>query len=324
MINAKRTVKAILLGLLASLTIGAATAQAMLDPTLLSAYFGLDNALPFAANRLCRGAANLDGMPIIFSMVIDETTLDKADFAVTTASGVVSTPVCVTLNPAIDLGELRTVLITGEFGNAESDAPVRVEIVGDIFASADSAVNFLGASVEVTPLAAGPFLVIAETIPLAQWQLDRASGSQQGDGCPSVDTAQVVRVTWAGGISNSAGDEAGAVERDLYRVTLQLPDGTQSEVTPFALSDLGDGDNNHLLCLDQRGEPLSVFFPAGYLLDPARDTLNPDTTVAVQSAPGSIPSTYRNVRYCEVIPTYRSGITLRTEIWNTLGLNDCP
>ncbi|MFZ4814940.1 MAG: alpha/beta fold hydrolase [Phototrophicaceae bacterium] len=32
----------------------------------------------------------------------------------------------------------------------------------------------------------------------------------------------------------------------------------------------------------------------------------------------------RNVRYCEVVPTYRQRLTLRTEIWNTLGLNDCP
>ena len=32
----------------------------------------------------------------------------------------------------------------------------------------------------------------------------------------------------------------------------------------------------------------------------------------------------RNARYCEVIPTYRTRLTLRTEIYNTTGLNDCP
>lgn len=32
----------------------------------------------------------------------------------------------------------------------------------------------------------------------------------------------------------------------------------------------------------------------------------------------------RNVRYCEVIPTYRQRLTLRSEVYNTLGLNDCP
>jgi hypothetical protein len=95
-------------------------------------------------------------------------------------------------------------------------------------------------------------------------------------------------------------------------------------VTPFALADLGDGDNNHLLCLDVRGEPLSVYFPAGYLYDPNEDTLNPETSIAVQIDPASIPAQNRNVRYCEVLVSYRRGATLQTEIWNTLGLNDCP
>ncbi len=36
------------------------------------------------------------------------------------------------------------------------------------------------------------------------------------------------------------------------------------------------------------------------------------------------PPSFRNVRYCEILLTYRSGLTLRTEVWNTLGLNDCP
>lgn len=32
----------------------------------------------------------------------------------------------------------------------------------------------------------------------------------------------------------------------------------------------------------------------------------------------------RNVRYCEVIPVTRKGITLTSWVYNTLGLNDCP
>jgi hypothetical protein len=32
----------------------------------------------------------------------------------------------------------------------------------------------------------------------------------------------------------------------------------------------------------------------------------------------------RGLRYCEVLPTYRDGATLRTEVWNTMGLDDCP
>jgi hypothetical protein len=32
----------------------------------------------------------------------------------------------------------------------------------------------------------------------------------------------------------------------------------------------------------------------------------------------------RNVRYCEVIPVTRKGVTLTSWVYNTLGLNDCP
>ncbi|MEM7336244.1 MAG: hypothetical protein AAF490_29455 [Chloroflexota bacterium] len=36
------------------------------------------------------------------------------------------------------------------------------------------------------------------------------------------------------------------------------------------------------------------------------------------------PEDMRNFRYCEVIPVFRSGTTLNLEVYNTVGLNDCP
>jgi hypothetical protein len=311
--------------LVSFLSISMAGAQGDTAPaaTLLSAFYGLDNALPLGANGLCLGARNQDGMPVILSQVIDPDTLDAADFAVTTASGNISTPFCVTLSPAVDAGELRTVLLIGEFGSAENDPPVRVDVVDDLLASSDGA-NFMGAGVEVTPLSSGPTLIVAESVPASQWMLDRGSGRQQGTGCPSAGTMQIVRATWAGGVSNADGEEAGEPERLLYRVALRQHDGSVVEATPFALADLGDGDNNHLLCLNVGGQPETVYFPAGHLYDPNQDTLNPETIVSVQPDSTLMSQQVRNVRYCEVVPTYRSGITLRTEIWNTLGLNDCP
>ena len=185
-------------------------------------------------------------------------------------------------------------MLIGGFGTAITDEPVLVEVVGEILTSAGvgdnpdaadaNSLSFLGARVEVTPLAAGPSLIVSESVPENEWMLDRASGRRQGDGCPIAVTIQIVRVTWAGGISNADGDEVGEVERAQYRVNLQQSDGSTLTVTPFALADLGDGDNNHLLCLDTAGTPLSVFFPTGYLLDPNEDTLNPDTTVLVSVA----------------------------------------
>ncbi|NJN17597.1 MAG: hypothetical protein HC822_15670 [Oscillochloris sp.] len=93
-------------------------------------------------------------------------------------------------------------------------------------------------------------------------------------------TLQVVRVVWAGGITRPDNGEPGDAERMLYQVRLRQPDGAVLNGAPFALGDLGDGDNNHLLCLDVPGTPLEVAFPAGYFTDP-NDDLNPDTRVAV-------------------------------------------
>ena len=95
---------------------------------LLSAFFGLDNDLPFAANRLCWGASGEDGMPVVFSQTLDADSLQPEDFEVTSKPGEVHTPKCATLRPAQDQGELRTVLLIGEFGDAPDNPPVSVKI----------------------------------------------------------------------------------------------------------------------------------------------------------------------------------------------------
>lgn len=62
-------------------------------------------------------------MPVIFSTEIDYTTLQAGDFLVTKESGAKGHVHCVSLVPATDAGELRTVLLIGEFGNADADPP---------------------------------------------------------------------------------------------------------------------------------------------------------------------------------------------------------
>ncbi|NJM08424.1 hypothetical protein HC891_22975 [Candidatus Gracilibacteria bacterium] len=168
----------------------------------------------------------------------------------------------------------KSALLVGEFGSADSDPPVSVEIVGNL-RSSDGALNFKGAALAITPLAEGPTLILAELVPEEQWKIGAPAGPWgSGSGCPT-QTVQAVRATWAGGITVPGGDEAGDAERALYRVSV---DGR--EVAPFVLADLGDGDNNHLLCLDVAGTPKAVSFPAGHLVDPNGD-LNPDTAVIV-------------------------------------------
>ena len=126
------------------------------SPTLLSAFFGLDNALPFAVNLLCFGGAGDDGMPVVLSHRISSDSLRPEQFQITTRSGQLKTPECASLRPAADPGERRTVLLIGEFGNADTDPPEVVTIVEDLLSDTAAPVNFNGQSVEVTPLNEGP------------------------------------------------------------------------------------------------------------------------------------------------------------------------
>ncbi|MEL6365300.1 MAG: hypothetical protein AAFR11_10730 [Pseudomonadota bacterium] len=248
--------------------------------TVISAFFGLDDALPKGrTDRVaCEGAGGADGMPVIFSHEVDIRTLEPGDFKVTRRSGAIGKVDCLTLAPADDPGELRTALLAGAYGSAE-DEPATVEIIGNIL-SLDGSLNFKGATIDVTPLEAGPTIVWAEIVPPVQWELGgKATSLPWGGGsrCP-VGTRQVVRVTWGGGVTKPLGAEADDAERALYKVTVLTGGGRTSEATPIALADLRDGDNNHLLCLDTTDTVWSVFFPAGYLTDP-REDLNPDTVI---------------------------------------------
>lgn len=245
---------------------------------LLSAFYGLDDSrrIRVATARACGGIPGGDGMPVIFSHEVDAATLDVADITVTRRSGEVGRVDCLTLQPAEEPGELRTMLLIGQFGSTD-DPAATVEITGDVM-SLDGSLNFLGARAEVIPLSDGPTLILAEVVPLGAWSLGAAGN------CPAEGVKTIVRATWAGGVRKPDGGEIDAKEAALYRVTLTQADGTTAAVAPMAIGDLDDNDNNHDLCLGVAGTPISVFFPAGALVDPNED-LNPDTEVAV-SSPG--------------------------------------
>ncbi len=243
----------------------------------LSAFFGLDNKMPFAANLLCLGAWDEDGMPVVLSHTVNPDSLQAEDFRVVRQSGATTTPMCVTLRPAGDMDENRTVLLIGEFGNADDDPPVKVSIVDDVLSDATDSpqVNFRGTQVSVIPLDAGPEIILAAAVPKDIWSL-----SGRGTSCPTA-TKQVVRVTWTGGVRLPNRDELGEAQRTLYKVSLTAADGSRSEVSPAALADLGDADNNHFLCLDTTTPATAVAFPEGHLVDPNGD-LNADSKVMVR------------------------------------------
>ena len=243
---------------------------------ILSAFFGLDDSwrIRIRTFGVCSGVNGRDGMPVIFSEEIDEKTLDPQDFRITTASGKIGRVACVTLRPANEPGERRTVLVIGEYGSRE-DQSVKVDIVGDVM-SLDGRINFNASKSRVIPLEAGPTMILAERIPKENWTLG-AHGS-----CPLEGTKSVVRVTWTGGITKPGGAEIDEHETQLYRVNVREAGGDVATVAPIAVADLNDNDNNHELCLGVDGKPISVFFPAGALTDPNED-MNPDTKVKISA-----------------------------------------
>ncbi len=248
---------------------------------ILSAFYGGDGVFGQGSNALvCPGALGNDGIPVVFSEELAFLPIPE-DFRVTNENGVERPVVCLTFDPADDSGERRTVLLAGEFGDV-SDQPRTVEIVGDI-SSINFRTNFRGASADIVPLEDGPSMVFAQIVPRRQWDLDvPATPIPFGGGspCPEDGLAQIVRVTWNGGIVRPDRTEVGDQELAQYAVTLRRLNGETVIVTPFAFGDLNDGDNIHELCLSERGRPLAVSFPAGFVVDPNND-LNPATSVVV-------------------------------------------
>ncbi len=235
---------------------------------VLSAFFGLDNALPAVVEALCPGAVGEDGMPVTFSRRVAVTTPDASAFRITTQSGATHAPRCATLLPAVDPSERHTVLLMGELGDDPGDPPLTLDIVAHV--PLDGGGDAQGLSSPVTPLAAGPSLALA--IRYAPADLPESS-------CPSDQTQQIVQIMWNGGITAVGGGELGDAERLRMHVTLADDDGTR-EATPFALADLGDRDNYVQLCLDDDAPPVSVRVEADTCVDPRGDP-NDETTVAV-------------------------------------------
>ena len=97
-------------------------------PKMISAFFGLDNALD------ARRYKDADGMPVTFSRRLHDTDadVDHTAFTVVTASGARLQPKRATTRPANAMAKRHTVLLIGEFGNDPEDPPVKVEMTGDL------------------------------------------------------------------------------------------------------------------------------------------------------------------------------------------------
>ena len=246
------------------------------SPPLLSAFFGLDNALPGSSAGICPQAPGLDGIVVNVSLTLDNAAVRPDQWVVVTKSGARNVPVCASLLPANDPGERRTVLLVGNLGSAE-DPPRRIEVPDGLpTANAKQRASTRRASFEpVAPLTAGPRLVIAERV--AKPTLGGATTGP--DGCP-LTTKQVLRVAWEGGITRAAGGRTTNADAKNYRVEVEGEDGSRRTVSPTALADVNDFDNYHELCLATRDRALIVRARAGAFVDPNGDP-NPATAVRV-------------------------------------------
>lgn len=244
---------------------------------LLSAFFGLDNELPFRSIALWRSAPGKDGMPLVFSHEIDPTTLDISDFQIVTSKGEILFPSFATFAPALEAFELRTVLLIGEFGNHPDNEPKEITIVGEL--KSRDGQSFLGQKIQVTPLVEGPYISYAEYFDFGRSY--PYNESERGKDCPRSETAVVVRIVWAGGVRAVDGQELG--DRELKRFRVIMTSGKKSWTTsPFRIADIDDNDNNIDLCISENGIPKSVEVDANTAIDPRGDA-NPFTQKEILS-----------------------------------------
>ena len=246
------------------------------EAKVLTAFFGLED-MPIQGLPLYWKVLGKNGMPLVFSQEIDPETLDNTDFEVTTADRTISEVEFVTLKPAEEEFELRTVLFIGEYGTHPNNPPVSVRVVGDLMSR--SGQNYTGQTVEVIPLPEGPTISYAEYFTFD----DNYPYVKRGPGCdcPREETAMVVRTVWAGGVRATNGKELGDNELNALQVT--MVNGTDTiQAHPYKLADLGDNDNNIDLCLKESGIPILVEAKAGIAIDPRGD-VNPRTEIRIQS-----------------------------------------
>jgi hypothetical protein len=233
------------------------------DARILAAYYGLDQ-LPAPIVAWCPpSAVGQDGMPVTFSVRLDDATVSPDRFVVETATGERVTPVCATLSPAVEPLELRTVLLAGPFGTPSAQ-PRSVRVVGALRDVDGNSVEGLEAT--TTRLEDGPELVLAE-------RYDPGTPGLNGE-CPA-QTGQVVQLVFGGGVTGP--DRAQLGEPQLQSVSITLENGQQ--VSPIALAD-DDPDNFVHACVAESSPAARVTIAAGHFHDPGDDA-NPATSIEV-------------------------------------------
>ncbi len=252
---------------------------------------------PLALALICAGQAGpealqgLDGMPVVFSRQVVQSTVDPGDFEVMLSDGSTRTPVCATTAPANEENEDRTVLLIGDFGSpqpngseaARGPSPVELRVTGsiqleDTDRSTGMPLDALGATYTggFLDYRLGPEMLLAELAPFSS-DGEGTVGPGLPNDCRTLfpDTTHVVRVTWSGGVSLDGVRPLTPDRGDIFDLRVLDPNGhlvgtgdpaLGDSIRFLGLADLGstvpdspdhyvtDGDNVIDLCLSLAGD----------------------------------------------------------------------
>lgn len=259
---------------------------------LVSAFFGLDDAIPLLGSFLCPGALGMDGMPVNFKFAIDATSLSAADFEVVDSLGTIHIPMCAVLGPANEPGENRSVLLFGEFGTADTNPPVEVRVVGDLLTSnalsdesaCSEIMNLKGITTKnVIRLAEGPSLFFAQKL--------------DGNLTECSSGIQTIQAVWDGGITPYISDDT---ESDLFQYYIGYADsaGVLIPHVPISIADINDNDNFHQLCFATNYQIVKISMMANTVEDPNGDpNLYSEIEVSYCAPATSVEENYFEVGY---------------------------
>jgi hypothetical protein len=234
----------------------------------LSAYFGAV-VLPGGARGFCPAGvsfAGFGGMPFVLTRQVDygngfggaTYALDPGAFRVEVgARSRVVTPVCATLNPAVDKTELNTILLAGDFGVGDADMPTKIQVVGEVRTVDGESLRGLEID-SIYPPDTGSNLLRAAVYDPADGTID-TSGPASNAYCPKQQTSKVVKLTFSGGVRGANGgtlvDNAAAMAAIL--VLGVDSEGTRTVLNPFALRD-DDNDNFLDACFGDEVDGLTL------------------------------------------------------------------
>ncbi|MGC6456783.1 MAG: hypothetical protein ACON4R_00285 [Akkermansiaceae bacterium] len=235
------------------------------EPSIQSAYLGALDVPPFLLRFVTGCPQNFgdDGMPLVLSVQVKESSLSPEAFRVISKNGVHSTPNCATLELASESNELHTILLAGPIADPD-DLPDRVKIIGAVEDINGNSLTGLVSPTVTVGSSAGPSLINA-------YLFNQVGG-------PAGSSPRALQLVWNGGVTGPQGGDLGEAELNA----IQLLDCDGNRHAPLGFDDLGDGDNYVERYIPEDVVVNRIEVDANFFYDPA-NVPNQFTSVQVTS-----------------------------------------